>query len=329
MKEIIVDTLGADADGSVLVRGAIQAHHKNPSYNMVLFGNKEEMEKTFQEVGESFDGYTLIDADTLSPEVHDVMAMLRYKGHSSLTDAMDYLSSHEEAAGLLTAGSTGMVLVSAIKRIGLLDGVSFPALAAMLPNIHGGRVCLVDCGANLEVPAEKLVQFAKLGAALSSAYCGIENPRVGLMNVGKEDTKGDSLRKKTFALLKETDLNFVGNLEGSDLLLDKADVITCDGFTGNCLLKNAEAVGLIASKMVLSLGKDDPSIKKASHLLSSTFSFTELGASIVLGCKKMVLKAHGAANEKTIATVSEDIIRLDENHLLEKLPKYFKANDVE
>ncbi len=329
MKQIVLDTLGADADSQVLVKGAIAAHQKNPSYQFVLFGEKAKMEKTIEEAGDDLSSYLLYEAKPLSSEVHDVMAMLRYKDHCSLTDSLDYLAAHEEGIGLLTAGSTGMVLVSAIKRIGLIDGVSFPALAAMLPNIHGGRVCLVDCGANLEVPAEKLVQFAKLGAALSSAYCGIENPRVGLMNVGKEDTKGDSLRKKTFALLKETDLNFIGNLEGSDLLLDKADVITCDGFTGNCLLKNVEATGIIASKMVLSLGKDNPDFQKASHVLSSTFALTELGASIVLGCKKMVLKAHGAANEKTIATVSKDIIRLDENHILEKLPKYFKANDVE
>lgn len=323
MKQIVLDTLGADLDGNVLVKGAIEGSQKNPDYQYVLFGHKEEMEKTLKENGADLSSFVLYEAEPVPAEVHDVMAMLRFKGHSSLTDALDYVASNKEAAGLVTAGSTGMVLVSTIKHVGLLPDVSFPALAALLPNIHGGRVCLVDCGANIEVPAEKLVQFAKLGAALMTSYCGIENPRIGLMNVGKEDTKGDSIRKKAFGLLKETDLNFIGNIEGSDAFLDKCDVITCDGFTGNVILKNAEAVGLIAMKMVSKFGADDPNIQAATKALYHMFAYNEQGASIVLGSKKVVMKAHGAANDKTIAAAISDVAKLDAHDFTTKLGEYF------
>lgn len=310
MKKIVVDTLGSDQGEEEIVKGVMEAHRLYPEYRLVMVGNKENILKTLSDKGGFEDDYEILNSDPLDPAIHDVMAMLRFKGHCSLTDAFDKASSDPDVIGVLSAGPTGMLLVSAIKHIGLIDGVNFPALAALLINIKQKPVCLLDCGANIDVPAQKLVTFAQLGTALMKSFCGLENPRVGLMNVGKEDTKGDKLRKEAFALLKDSSLNFVGNLEGSDVFLDKADVITCDGFTGNVILKDSEATALICKKIVDMTAPGDEAALQASKGIYKMFAYNELGGAIVLGTKKIVMKAHGAANAKSIGSVIGDIIQL-------------------
>lgn len=320
MKEIVIDTLGADLGPSVLIQGAVEARRKNPSYRLVLVGYRVEIEKELRAEGEDPSSYGIIDSLPLDPSVHDVMGMLRYKGKCSLLDAYDYAKDNENVAGIVSAGPTGMVLVGSIRHLGLLDGVNFPCLAAKLRNIRGNPVILADCGANIEVPAEKIVQFALLGRAFASA-CGIASPRIGLMNVGKEDTKGDSIRKKAFALLsaRKEEVNFVGNIEGSDLLLDKADVVACDGFSGNLLLKNAEATALICEKIVRKVASGDKAAEKAAGFIHANFAYNELGGAFLLGAKKAVVKAHGAANASSITSIVSDIAAVSEGNLLSKM----------
>lgn len=320
MRKIVIDTLGADQDASVLILGAIAARKQNSDYQLVLVGIQADIEKTLNENGENPQDYIIIDSLPLDPSIHDVMAMLRFKGHCSMVDAFDYARDHDDVAGVVSAGPTGMLLVSSIRHIGLLEGVAFPALAAMLLNIKQRNVCLVDCGANIEIREDKLFQFAQLGTALMKSYCGIESPRVGLMNVGKEETKGDSIRKAAFALFKESNLNFIGNIEGSDVFLDKCDVVACDGFSGNLILKNAEAVGLIGMKIAQMNGDE-----KTANMLYNMFAYNELGGAIVLGAKKVVFKAHGAANSKSIASVIADVVKLDKGNFVSNMAAQLAA----
>lgn len=314
MKKVIIDTLGADKGEKEIVLGAIKAHHDNPNYQLVLVGIKDNIEATLKENDETIADYIIIDSLPLDPSIHDVMSMMRFKGHCSMVDAFDYAKNNDDVAGVISAGPTGMLIVSAMRRIGLIEGVSFPALAAVLLNIHQKHVCLVDCGANIEVREDKLLQFAQLGTALMKSYGGIQSPRVGLMNVGKEDTKGDSIRRAAYPLFKESNLNFCGNIEGSDVFLDKVDVVACDGFSGNVILKNAEAVGLIGRK-IAQMNNDE----KTADMLYNMFAYNELGGAILLGANKIVLKAHGAANQKSIASVIADVIKLDEGNFVENM----------
>lgn len=316
MKKIVIDTLGADIGDIELIKGVIEAKKEYPQYRYVLVGNKENIENVICEEKESINDYEIIDSPYLDSSVTDVMSMLRFKGHCSMVDAFDYTKNNADAIGVISAGPTGMLLVSSIKHIGLLDGISFPALSTLLYNIKKNYLCLVDCGANIDIREDKLLQFAKLGTALMKSYCKIESPRVGLMNVGKEDTKGDALRKAAFKLFKESSLNFIGNIEGSDVFLDKADVIACDGFSGNIILKNSEAVAMIAMKIAKMNGEE-----KTAKTLYDMFAYNELGGAIVLGAKKIIMKAHGAANSKTIKSVIKDVINLDDNNFIENMEK--------
>ena len=316
MKKIVIDTLGADKGERELVLGAISAHRQNTNYQLVLVGNANNITSILKEENENQEDYVIIDSQPLDPSIHDVMAMMRFKGHCSMVDAFDYAKNNEDVAGVVSAGPTGMLIVSAMRRIGLIDGVSFPALAALLLNIHQKPVCLVDCGANIEIREDKLLLFAQLGTALMRSYCGIELPRVGLMNVGSEDTKGDSIRRAAFPLFKESNLNFYGNIEGSDVFLDKVDVVACDGFSGNVILKNAEAVGLIGVK-VAQMNHDE----KTAEMLYNMFAYNELGGAILLGANKVVMKAHGAANQKSMASIIKDVVLLDEGNFVENMKK--------
>lgn len=322
MRKIVVDTLGADQDEAVLIKGAIAAKKELSDYQIVFVGVQSEIEEVLTLEGEKAEDYIIIDSVCLDPSIHDVMAMLRFKGHCSMVDAFDYAKDNDDVAGVVSAGPTGMLLVSAIKHIGLLDGVAFPALASLLLNIKQNYFCLVDCGANIEIREDKLVQFARLGTALMKSYCGLTSPRVGLMNVGKEDSKGDSLRKAAHALLLKSNLNFIGNIEGSDVFLDKCDVVTCDGFSGNIILKNAEAVGLIGMKIAQMNNED-----KTAESLYKMFAYNEQGGAIVLGAKKIVIKAHGAANDKTILSVIHDIVKLDKGQFVENMALEIKKEN--
>lgn len=312
MKEIVIDTLGSDRGEVEIVEGAIDSRHCFPNYRFVLVGTEKHIHEVLKKEGENIDDYVILDSKPLDDDIHDAMSMLRFKGHCSIVDAFDYAKSHREAIGVFSAGPTGMILVSSIRHIGCFPQVNFPVLASFLYNIHHKLFCLVDCGANIEIREDKLLQFGQLGSALMKSYCGIDNPRVGLMNVGKEDTKGDSLRRAAFPLFQESGLNFIGNIEGSDVFMDKVDVVACDGFSGNVILKNTESVGLIGARMA-EMNHEE----KTARQLYEMFAYNELGGAILLGTDKIVMKAHGASNRKSVKAVVKDIIRLDENHFIE------------
>lgn len=320
MKKIVIDTLGSDKGEKEIVLGAIASHKNNPSYIYVLVGIKDEIIKILTDSNENLSDYEIVDSLPLDPSIHEAMAMLRFKGHCSIVDAFDYAKNDDDVIGVVSAGPTGMLLVSSIRHIGLIENVSFPVLATLLFNYKHEYVCMLDCGANIEVREDKILQFAYMGSALMHAYCGIASPRVGLLNVGSEETKGDSIRREAFKLLKDSKLNFYGNVEGNDVFIDKVDVIVCDGFSGNMILKNAEAVGMIARQIALQNGE-----KKTADCLYDMFAYNDLGGAIFLGTNKPVIKAHGAATSKTIESVIKDIIQLDKNDFIKHIKTEFES----
>lgn len=325
MKKIVIDTLGSDKGEDEIVKGVILAHQKNRGdIKYILFGNRQNIIKVLEEEKESISEYEIHEAPLLDENIiMDVMAMFRYKESCSMVDAFEYAKKDDEVIGLISTGPTGMMLVSSIVHMGMLKGVSFPALATFLYNVYGQYFCMVDCGANIEIREDKLLQFAQLGVALMRSYCRIQNPRVGLLNVGKEENKGDTLRKAAFSLFQKADINFIGNIEGNDVFMDKVDVVACDGFSGNMILKNAESVAMICKEIALKNNDD-----KTAQDVYDMFAYTELGGAMILGPKKMVFKAHGASNKKTIISVIDDILKLNENHFIDNMKKELEKHSI-
>lgn len=250
------------------------------------------------------------------------MDLVKGKDETSLVKGLNLLKEDDECIAMISAGSTGGFLVGSIFRLGLIEGIRFPALASPMINIHEKWFALLDCGANLDVDAKSLLKFAKMGSALmKSAFGQIENPRVGLLNVGKEETKGNAVTKEAYPMFKESSLNFVGNIEGHEIYLDKADVITCDGFVGNVFLKGAEALSMVIEKIVYNFGKDDPNIQKACSYIHKNFNYNEEGAAIFLGPKKICLKAHGHATSNTIVSSIRFAVTLHEGNFIENIHK--------
>jgi len=229
-----------------------------------------------------------------------------------------------ECVAFLSAGNTGALLVGSICRLGLLPSLKFPSLCSALPCAGDKLVTLVDCGALIDCTSNDLVSIAKMGNVFAKCYCGIENPRVGLMSVGREDAKGNALTQEAFAKIKELDLNFIGNLEGSDLVSGYADVVVTDGFSGNILLKNTEAVGRKVLEIVEDLAADSPQLlQKIKAEILNKFDFNSRGAATFLGTKKTVVKMHGCANEDTTLASIEQIIRLTRANFSEELSEVF------
>ena len=313
MIKIVVDTLGADLGMEPIVTGVAKALQKNIDFFPVLVGPADALQTAMEQAGIVSSRYEIMDADKYIRNEDPPHCIFGGCDDTTMAIAYGRLKSDPECGAMISAGSTGALLVGSICRLGLLPGLKFPALASALPCGGEKLVCLVDCGANIDCTAEDLVRFAKMGNVLAKTYCAIENPRVGLMSVGREAQKGTELTRQAYEKISALPLNFVGNVEGSDLVTDYADVIVTDGFSGNLLLKCAESVGKAAMQIVekYGIGADPVVIEKIQQALFETFDFNSRGAATFLGPKKTVVKMHGSANADTAVASIEQILRLE------------------
>lgn len=313
MKKIVVDIYGADAGPEVIITGVAAALKQGVSFFPVLVGQASLIRQMLDQAQIAPAQYEILDTDRFITNNDPPTCIFGGMDDSSMAMAYDRLKNDAQCDALLSAGNTGALLVGSIFRLGLLQGLKFPALASALPTPDGKLVCLVDCGANVECSSSDLVRFARMGNVFSKAYCGIENPRVGLMNVGREAQKGNTLTRETYEKLQALPLNFIGNLEGSDLLTGYADVVVTDGFSGNLLLKNAEAVGKAALAIVeqVAANADPVLLATLRTRLTEAFDFNAQGAATFLGTKKTVVKMHGCADVSTVVTSIMQILRLE------------------
>ena len=321
--KIVVDAMGGDYAPQEVVKGAFEALNQDKSLEVILVGDLDKVDASL------FDGVkerlTLVDAKDVITNDDIPTSAIKQKKESSLVKAMDIVAKDEAVGGLVSAGSTGAVLVGAFMKIGRIKGISRPALAPMLPTVKGDqKVILCDCGANIDCKAVNLHHFAIMGNAFSKAMLGIESPRIGLISNGAEDHKGTELNQEVFALLKEDEsLNFVGNCEARDLLSGDYDVVVSDGFNGNIALKSAEGtVGAIFS--ILKDGIEKGGIKaKLGYLLlkpvlrslKRKVDYNQQGGAVFLGCNKVVVKAHGSSKAKAISASILMAKRLAEKQL--------------
>ena len=313
--KIVIDTKGADKGVAMMVRGASLALQKYPELSVLLVGDTDVIKEECEKLGMPSDRVEILEAPDAITNFDSPAEALFVKRDSSLVKALEALSVRDDLVGLINAGSTGALIAGSMRYLSGKDRVR-PALAAVLPSANGGFTCLVDTGATIDCPASTLVHFARLGRDFMRNLYRIESPRIGLLSNGSEPTKGNKLVKETHALLKEaTDLNFVGNIEGNNALSGDCDVLVCDGFAGNQVLKVTEGA---ASRIITDIVKyskktGDDSIMKLVGYLMGIYDFNSLGGGVILGTVKPVIKAHGAANEQSIVSTAGIILNLAEN----------------
>ena len=299
---IIVDAMGGDNAPREIVKGAVRAG-KELGVEITLVGKIEEIRSCLE--GENPADFELVDAREVIEMSDDPSTATRRKKDSSMAVALRMLAEGKGDA-VVSAGSTGALLTGATLTVKRIRGIRRAALAPILPAGEHG-VMLIDCGANVECTAEYLLQFAYMGSFYAKKMMGCDKPRVGLLNVGTEDTKGDELRHQVFALLKAADeqgrIRFVGNIEGTGVFDGAADVVVTDGFTGNVLLKSTE--GVIKYMMHALKGVFYKStknklaaavLKKDLGEMKKSMDVNEVGGTAFVGISKPVVKAHGSSN---------------------------------
>ena len=341
---IILDAMGGDFAPGSIVGGAVRAR-RELGEEYVLVGRAAEIRRCLQTLkAENDPGLLIVDASEIVTMEDDPATVCRRKKDSSMTVALTMLRNGEGDT-VVSAGSTGALLTGATLIVRRIRGIRRAAMGPVLPNGDRG-VVLMDCGANAECTPEYLLQFAYMGSFYAQRILGYDKPRVALLNVGTEDTKGDELRRETFALLRQASndgrICFIGNAEGNDLLTGKMDVLVTDGFSGNVMLKTVEG----SAKFLLGQLKGvfykntknklaALAVRKDLSAMKALLDPSEVGGTPMLGISKPVIKAHGSSDERAIfnavrqaiACVHADVAgAIEENIEYMKLEKENEGN---
>ncbi len=322
---ILVDAMGGDNAPQEIVRGALRAK-KELGVDLTLVGRREDIERCL--AGENASDVEIVDAREIITMEDDPSTATRRKKDSSMAVALTLLKEGKGDA-VVSAGSTGALLTGATLTVKRIRGIRRAALAPVLPAGEKG-VMLIDCGANVECTAEYLLQFAYMGSFYAKKIMGCENPRVGLLNVGTEDTKGGELQRQAFALLREADkegrICFTGNVEGSGVFSGEVDVVVTDGFAGNVLLKGTEGVIKYMMKALKGVFYKSVPNKLAAAVLKSdlaemkkSMDVNEVGGTAMLGISKPVIKAHGSSNADSFFAAIRQAVKFANSGIIEDI----------
>ena len=307
--KILIDAMGGDNAPKAPVLGAIQAV-KLWNVTVVLVGREDEIRTVAKEAGYETlpQRIEIVHAPDVVDMHDDPANVCRKKKDSSMVVGLRLLSEGQ-ADAMISAGSTGALLSGATLIVKRVKGIRRAAMGPELPNKAGGRTVLLDCGANAECTPEFLLQFGIVGSLYAKNNLEIQNPRVGLLNIGTEDTKGTPLQKEAYALLLDAHnkglINFIGNIEARDTLLGEVDVVVCDGFSGNVLLKSIEGTAYFMGSLMKHKIFKRNFLSKIGYLFCrkgvkevvSMMDYREIGGTQFLGIKKPVIKAHGSSDE--------------------------------
>lgn len=302
--KIIVDVMGADKSPEELVKGCLMAAEEL-DVDIVAVGDEASI-KPALEGNPLADRVSVVHAPLAMEMCDEPTSVLKEKKDSSMATALRLLKDGEGDA-LVSAGNTGALLAGGTLIVKRLPGIKRPALAPVLPT-KTGKILLIDCGANAECRPEFLDQFAIMGSVYMNRVMGVDNPRVGLANIGAEETKGTPFYREVHALLKENKhINFIGNVEGRGVMLGECDVIVSDGFTGNIILKTCEGAGLFMMGLIKGLFMGSLMTKLAALTmkgklkdLKKRLDYNETGGAVMLGLTKPVIKAHGSTDAKAL-----------------------------
>lgn len=333
--KVIVDAMGGDNAPEAIVKGSVYARDRLGA-EIVLVGRREEIERY---LSDNRDGIEIVDARDVVTMEDDPSTATRRKKDSSMTVALNLLKNGGGDA-MVSAGSTGALLTGATLIVKRIRGVRRAAMAPVLPSRENGLM-LIDCGANAECTPEYLLQFAYMGSFYARRMMGLDDPRVGLLNIGVEPTKGGQLQHDTYKLLtrakEEGRLNFVGNVEASTMLLGGVDVVVTDGFSGNIALKTAEGVAkwlftelkevfMMSTKNKLAAAV----IKKDVKGIAKRIDSNEVGGTAFLGISKPVIKAHGSSGDEAFFAAIRQAMAFAEAGIVEDIEKnidYMKISE--
>ena len=327
MIKIVVDCFGGDHSPDANIDGALAALEKYPDLKVILTGDAGILEDRLK--GKSYDPSRLEVVH--APEVigcdEKPTDVIRLKKESSMIKAIRLLRDDDDIAGMVSTGSTGALVAGALTRLGVLEGVIRPAFCPILPTMNGGIVGICDSGANVEVTPAHLKQFAIMASLYLENVYGVENPRIALLNVGREAEKGDSIRQEAYRRISGLPcVNFVGNMESRDLLSGAYDAVICDGFSGNVLVKTTEGTALelllkvketIFSRTVYKIGAMFQ--KRMFRDLKEFMNYQNYGGSVLLGSRKVVVKGHGSSRATAVEKCIEQAYRMEASALSSKI----------
>ena len=335
--KIILDAMGGDHAPEAPVLGAVQAA-KDFGAQITLVGKGEEILQVMRSHGidDLPEGIEIANADEVVDMHDDPANVIRKKKNSSMVVGLRMVAEGEGDA-FVSAGSTGALLSGATLIVKRVKGIRRAAMGPVMPNKTGGKTVILDCGANAECTPEFLLQFGLVGALYAKKYLGVENPRVGLLNIGTEDTKGTPLQKETYALLTDAAqqgiLNFVGNVEARDVPLGAVDVVVCDGFAGNVLLKTIEGTAMFMGSLMKHKIFKRSLMSKIGYLFCKKgvdqvlkmMDYREIGGTQFLGIKKPVIKAHGSSDALAFRNAVRQAMDAAKTDISEELEQGLKA----
>jgi phosphate acyltransferase len=304
--KIGIDMMGGDFAPLEAIKG-IQYYVEEGNAHLVLIGDEDKITPLVSEYNIPFERFTVVHApQVIGMHEHPTRA-LKEKQQSSIAVGFHLLASGKMDA-FISAGNTGAMLVGSLYSLKPIEGVLRPTISTIIPKENGSTGLLLDVGLNSDCKPEQLNQFAVMGTVYAQQILGIDNPRVALLNIGEEEGKGNLLAQATYPLLKENKhINFIGNVEGRDILIDKADIIVCDGFSGNIILKLAESLFEITGR------------KEIHHEYFDRFNFENYGGTPVLGISKPVIIGHGISKGKAFKNMIVVAQKMIEKDVMEKL----------
>ncbi len=325
MVKIVLDCFGGDLSPEVNLKGAVDALNDNKDLSLILTGDQKVIEEKLKEYSFDEARIEIENAPGVIACEEKPTEAIRRKD-TSLGKALEVTAKNEEVSGMISLGSTGAVLAGAVLKIGRLKNVLRPAFCPVLPTMAGSFVGICDSGANAECKSEYLRQFGVMAARYMEGVYGIESARVALLNIGTEEEKGDTLRKESFALLKNTPcIDFKGNMESRDLLSGKYDVIVADGFSGNVLLKSTEGACLEMLKMLKTEINASFSNKIGGLFLRKTLmekkefmDYRNYAGGVMLGVKKPVIKCHGNGTAVSVRKCIEQAYKIQVSGVMKK-----------
>ncbi|MDN9309809.1 phosphate acyltransferase PlsX [Clostridioides difficile] len=332
--KIVIDGMGGDNAPKSNVEGAVNAI-KEYQVDLIITGDKDLLEKEFSNYEFDRNKLEIVHTTEIIENEDKPVKAIRSKKDSSMVVALN-LVKEGKADAIISAGNTGALLAGGLFVAGRIKGIDRPCLCSAIPNVKRGMTLIADCGANADCKPKNLVEFAAMSNIYSRKVLGLENPKVALANVGLEEGKGNDLVKRSYEEIKKLDLNFIGNVEAREVINAYTDIIICDGFTGNILLKSAEGVALSVmsliketfmastkSKIGALLIKDD--LRK----LKSFIDYSEYGGAPLLGLNGGVIKAHGSSDAKAIKNAINQGIKFSKGKVVEDINQFISKYNEE
>lgn len=328
--KIVIDGMGGDNAPKSNVEGVVNAI-KEYGVDLIITGDKEVLEKEFSKYDFDRNKLEIVHTTEIIENEDKPVKAVRSKKDSSMVVALR-LVKEGKADAVVSAGSTGALLAGGLFVVGRIKGIDRPCLCPAIPNINKGMTIIADGGANADCKPRNLVDFAAMSNIYAKKVLGLNSPKVALANIGSEEGKGNDLVKKSYEEIKNIDINFIGNIEARDIINDYTDIIVCDGFTGNILLKSTEGVAISVMKLIketlLSSTKGKIGamfIKDDLKNLKSYMDYSEYGGAPLLGVNGGVIKAHGSSNSRAIKNAINQAIKFVNGNVVGDIKEFIRV----